>query len=171
MFFFYFQNELYIQIRVTNKSSINGTITAHQRRFNTTSVHFGTNHCVWTESGDEKFFSCVSAVSPTLSLPSCECLSDIINENIHRSCLPQSTHLHILFFFYMEPLSAHSRLRCLIIHWLFSSLYCHLEVWARWVYFSNKTEWHNERMELSWLYLIEFDQVPAQCRSNLPTAL
>lgn len=36
--------------------------------------------------------------------------------------------------------------------------------------FPNKTKWHNERMELSWLYLIEFDQVSAQCRSNLPTA-
>lgn len=37
--------------------------------------------------------------------------------------------------------------------------------------FPKKTKWHNERMELSWLYLIEFDQVPAQCRSNLPAAL
>lgn len=49
-----------------------------------------------------------------------------------------------------------------------SPFYCHFKVWACRVYFSNKTKWHNERMELSRLYLIEFDQVPAQCRSNLP---
>lgn len=48
------------------------------------------------------------------------------------------------------------------------AFHCRFKAWARWVYFSNKTKWHNERMELSWLYLIEFDQVPARCRSNLP---
>lgn len=62
----------------------------------------------------------------------------------------------------MKQLSTQST-PCLIMHCLFS-----FKVWACWVYFSNKSEWHNERMELSWLYLIKFDQVCAQCRSNLP---
>lgn len=58
---------------------------------------------------------------------------------------------------------------CSIIHKVISL--CISEARARRVCFPNKTKWHNGMMELSWLYLIEFDQILARCLSNLPSAL
>lgn len=37
--------------------------------------------------------------------------------------------------------------------------------------FSNKTQRHNERMELSGLHLIDFDQVAPCCLSDVPAVL
>lgn len=94
---------------MTNKSSINGTLTTNQQWFNTT-VHFSTTivfksislsadigqivhprqkSSVGIHRGS--FFFFFWHLSLVISLR----LSDIINENIHRSCLLPSTNLHI----------------------------------------------------------------------------
>lgn len=70
--------------------------------------------------------------------------------------------------FKTDKLSKHSNL-CSILHGSTSPAV--VEVQASRVYFSNKTKGNSEMMELSWLYLIEFDQVPACCLSNLLTSL
>lgn len=100
---------------MTNKSSINGTITTHQRQFKPTNVHFISGICIKSlrlPSAD--MYKMAKVLHGIL-----QCLSDRIKENIHSTGHLESSNLHLFCFFYKQT-STTLRI-CLIIHQLFST--------------------------------------------------
>lgn len=90
-------------MRMTNKSSINGTITTHQQRFNTTSVSFKITIVFKSDFlRDDICEYGTESCGRRLSLLILTASSDIINENIHPSSL---LAIHSFTYFYMKQMS------------------------------------------------------------------